>query len=298
MLTGRLPVGKFDPPSALTKVSSVVDDVIHKAMHRDPAKRYQEARQIQTALAPVISSISPKAWVGEATRDNAAGGMKRWEAMFREFASEYWPGQPVRGTLQWLKNEVTAAGKAAWRGLMKLPWGAMAGFFLILGMINTDWVVGQRPYESRDYHRGTYLYVTEHHAQGFDAFDSLTQFGPIRVENYWVLVAAGGILFLAVFRPLFGARADLLAILLAVYGIVHIVLFFQTPLEYAVPSPDIRNLEYRAAGLVVGITFAIMLVSLVWLLFVRVVTHFQDTPKSDRHLLRSFYQSLLGLPPK
>ena len=48
MLTGRLPVGKFDAPSTLTKVSTVVDDVIHKALHRDPAKRYQEAPKSKT----------------------------------------------------------------------------------------------------------------------------------------------------------------------------------------------------------------------------------------------------------
>jgi tRNA A-37 threonylcarbamoyl transferase component Bud32 len=298
MLTGRLPVGKFDPPSSLTKVPSIVDDVIHKAMHRDPAKRYQEARQIQTALAPVVSMASPKSWLGEATRENLPGGVKRWEAMLREFASEYWPGQPVRSTFQWFKNEIASAAKAVWRGLLKLPWGAMAGFFLILGMVNSDWVVGQRQYQRDDYMYYPPRVVTYSDTHGFDGFESLTKFGNIRVENVWILMAAGGILFLAVFRPLFGARADLLAILLAIYGIVHIGLFFATPLEYAVAEPNVSQLEYRAAGLIVGITFGVLLVSLIWVLFVRVVTHFQETPKGDRQFLQSFYQSLLGLPPR
>ena len=299
MLTGRLPVGKFDPPSTLTKVSPVVDDVIHKALHRDPAKRYQEARQIQTALAPVISGISPSAWGKSIDRDGQAGGYKRWEAMLREFASEYWPGQPVRGTLQWLRNEIVSAAKVLWQGLLKLPWGAMAGFFLILGMVNTDWAVGQTQQQRTERHPwGVQQIVTYNVPQGFDGFDTLTQFDAIRVENYWVLVAAGGILFLAVFRPIFGARADLLAILLAIYGIVHVVLFFQTPLNLVVAHSNVSNLEYRAAGLVVGITFGVLLVSLIWVLLVRIIMHFQESPKTDRNFLRSFYQSLLGLPPR
>jgi hypothetical protein len=218
--------------------------------------------------------------------------------MLREFASEYWPGQPVRSTFQWFKNEIASAAKLVWRGLLKLPWGAMAGFFLILGMVNSDWVVGQRLYQQTNYTTIPPHVVSYTNTDGFDAYRSLTKFGNIRVENIWILVAAGGILFLAVFRPLFGARADLLAILLAVYGIVHIGLFFSTPLEYAVAEPNVTNLEYRAAGLIVGITFGVLLLSLIWVLFVRVITHFQETPKSDRHFLRSFYESLLGMPPK
>ena len=71
-----------------------------------------------------------------------------------------------------------------------------------------------------------------------------------------------------------------------------------TRLEYVVSETSVRDLEYRAAGLIVGITFGILLISLIWVLVVRVITHFQESPKAERHFLRSFYQSLLGLPPR
>ena len=63
--------------------------------------------------------------------------------MFREWASEYWPSQPVRNTLQWLRDELVACAKFLGRAFLKLPWAAIAGFGLIIGMINADWVVGE-----------------------------------------------------------------------------------------------------------------------------------------------------------
>ena len=249
--------------------------------------------------------------------------MKRWEAVFREWASEYWPNQPVRSTLQWMRDEMVAGAVFLAQGILKLPWGAIAGFFLILGMVNSYWAMGQVKYQHyarvvTDNGDGSVTQsvaqpIIQFHPRGFDGFSSLTQFGVIRVENYWVLVAAGGILFLAVFRPVFGPRADLLAILLAGYGILHVCLFYNTPPEFITTeivsglSPikprfitnemNVARMEYRAAPLVVGITFAVLLLSLLWSMFVRVTAHFQAAPPEDRRFLRSFYESLLGLPP-
>ncbi len=319
MLTGRLPVGKFDAPSSLAKLSPVVDDVIHKALHRDPAKRYQEARQIQEALAPVLSVPPERLWSGPFGRNSEGMPMKRWEAVFREWASEYWPSRSVRGTMEWMRDEVVAGAVFLAQGLLKLPWGAIAGFFLILGMVNSYWAMGR--VESQHYGRVSFTEdgvaksvaqpIAEIHTRGFDGFDSLTRFDMIRVENYWVLVAAGGILFLALFRPVFGPRADLLAILLAGYGILHVCLFYNTPAEYVIsemvsgprwhPSIthvlNVSHMEYRAAPLVVGITFAVLLLSLVWNMFSRLAANLQAAPAEDRRFLRSFYESILGLPP-
>lgn len=305
MLTGRLPVGKFDAPSTLAKLSPMVDDVIHKALHRDPAKRYQEARQMQEALAPALSGAPQKVWSAPFGRDTQGVPLKRWEAMFREWASEYWPSQRVRGTLERAREEILVKLVEAGR---KFPWGAMAGFFLIVGMVSSYWAVGQRTYYHTEYDRSwdgrserprvLRERVPETSTQGYDGFRTLSRFGPIRVENHWVMVAAGGILFLSLFRPFFGAKADLLAILLAVYGILHIHFFFNTFTQDIVVDANVHNIEFRAAPLIVGITFAVLLISLIWNLIVQIVTHFQASPKAERHFLKSFYQSLLGLPPR
>lgn len=311
MLTGRLPVGKFDAPSSLTKLSTEVDDVIHKALHRDPAKRYQEARQVQYDLAPVVSAAPQSVWNNPFGKHAEGVFPKRWEAMFQEWASEYWPREPFRSTLQWIRDELVAGAKFLGDKFLKLPWGAIAGFALILGMVNSDWTVGQYADKRKEYDRRTRVthYYTSASTRGFDGFETQTRFGvipvgrneiPIHVENSWLLVAAGGILFLAVFRPVFGPKGDLLAILLAVYGMAHSVLFLHTPMEYLIDSPHsaVSNVEFRAAPLIAGFTFAVLLLSLFWTLLSRALTRFQESPKEERRFLRSFYESLLGLPPR
>ena len=304
MLTGKLPMGRFDPPSTLAKLPKAVDDVIHKALHRDPAKRYQQAGEIQEALAPHVAAPGQRLWPGPFGRDTEGQPLKKWEAMFREWASEYWPSRPVRNSLEWLRDEVVAGAKFVFHQVfLKLPWGAIAGFFLILGMVHSDWAMGAVQYQSHRYDswdgesRDVRRAYTETRMQGFDGFRTLTRIGPIRVENYWVLVVAGGILFFAVFRPIFGVKSDLLAISLAAYGIFHVCTFFLTPTQYVVAEPHVSYVEYRAAPLVTGVTFAVLLLALVWGMVVRVVAHFQASPPKERGFMRSFYESLLGLPP-
>ncbi len=330
MLTGRLPVGKFDAPSTLVPLPTAVDDVIHKALYRDPDKRFQEAKQIQDVLAPLISSTSQTAWASPHGRDVEGASPNRLKALFQEWASEYWPSDRVRGTLEWGSSAFIAKLKSFGSLLLKLPWGTIAGFFLIVGMVNTSWVVGKEAHgyinksnghSSRepepdwdektipmDKDFGKSEYEINYYTRGYDAFDTQTSFGvinipnqriPIYVENFWLLVAAGGILFLALFRPVFGPRGDLLAVLIAVYGIQHIVLFLGTPTEEILVRnyDQVVGIEYRPAPLITGLVFGLLLLGLVWRLFLAVVQHHQETPESERHVLRSLFQSILGLPP-
>ena len=107
---------------------------------------------------------------------------------------------------------------------------------------------------------------------------------------------------MALLRPVFGPRGDLLGMLLAIYGLYHVVLFLNTPPEDALVLRDgmdrVSMVEIRAAPLIAGMTFAVLLLSLIWSLFSRIALHLQETPKEERHFLRSFYESLLGLPPR
>lgn len=45
MLTGELPIGRFEPPSTRTPVSPSVDEVVFRALEKDREKRYQSARR-------------------------------------------------------------------------------------------------------------------------------------------------------------------------------------------------------------------------------------------------------------
>jgi predicted Ser/Thr protein kinase len=50
MLTGELPMGRFPPPSQRAAVDSRTDEVVLRALERDPERRYQQAGEMKAAL--------------------------------------------------------------------------------------------------------------------------------------------------------------------------------------------------------------------------------------------------------
>ncbi len=69
MLTGELPVGRFEPPSVHSPGSRALDDVVHRALERDPNRRFGSARELADALKatanhptdhpPLVDTIPP-----------------------------------------------------------------------------------------------------------------------------------------------------------------------------------------------------------------------------------------------
>jgi len=53
MLTGSLPRGAFEPPSARVAVDVRLDEIVLKALERDPARRYQHALEVKTDVERV-----------------------------------------------------------------------------------------------------------------------------------------------------------------------------------------------------------------------------------------------------
>jgi len=56
MLTGELPLGNFEPPSRKAGVTARVDDIVLKSIKTDPARRYQQAGQIKSAIEQIAAS--------------------------------------------------------------------------------------------------------------------------------------------------------------------------------------------------------------------------------------------------
>jgi hypothetical protein len=50
MLTGSLPLGRFDPPSRTVSVAQRVNAIVMRSLERDPSRRYQSARALQDDL--------------------------------------------------------------------------------------------------------------------------------------------------------------------------------------------------------------------------------------------------------
>ncbi|MFO1484540.1 MAG: WD40 repeat domain-containing serine/threonine-protein kinase [Verrucomicrobiaceae bacterium] len=56
MLTGELPMGRFDPPSKKVHVDVKLDDIVLHALEKEPARRYQHASEVKTDVESVTSA--------------------------------------------------------------------------------------------------------------------------------------------------------------------------------------------------------------------------------------------------
>jgi predicted Ser/Thr protein kinase len=68
MLTGELPLGRFDPPSHKVQVDVRIDQVVLRALEKAPERRYQRASEIKTDLASSVNWAAPPAVATPVTR--------------------------------------------------------------------------------------------------------------------------------------------------------------------------------------------------------------------------------------
>jgi tRNA A-37 threonylcarbamoyl transferase component Bud32 len=61
MLTGELPMGRFDPPSEKVAVDVRLDDVVLRALQKEPQRRYQHASEFKTDVNSIASGTAPAA---------------------------------------------------------------------------------------------------------------------------------------------------------------------------------------------------------------------------------------------
>jgi predicted Ser/Thr protein kinase len=58
MLTGELPLGKFQPPSAKVRVDVRLDEVVLHALEKEPERRYQQASQVKTDVQKIVGGAA------------------------------------------------------------------------------------------------------------------------------------------------------------------------------------------------------------------------------------------------
>jgi serine/threonine protein kinase len=88
MLTGELPLGRFPLPSEKSATDRRLDDVIQRALDKEPEKRYQQASDVQSDVES-ISSSPPSEADRQASRQESYGkvllemltGRRRWGDM-------------------------------------------------------------------------------------------------------------------------------------------------------------------------------------------------------------------------
>ncbi len=61
MLTGELPLGKFQPPSKKVQVDVRLDEVVLHALEKEPERRYQRVSEVKTDVERIAAQASPNA---------------------------------------------------------------------------------------------------------------------------------------------------------------------------------------------------------------------------------------------
>ena len=79
MLTGEVPMGRFEPPSKKVQVDVRLDEVVLQALEREPARRYQHASEVGTDVRNVTGAL------------DAAGGAVARQASPQPEGGKLWP---------------------------------------------------------------------------------------------------------------------------------------------------------------------------------------------------------------
>jgi serine/threonine protein kinase len=58
LLTGELPLGRFVPPSRKVEVDVRLDEVVLKALEKEPRLRYQQAKEVRTEVDNISSTVA------------------------------------------------------------------------------------------------------------------------------------------------------------------------------------------------------------------------------------------------
>ncbi len=87
MLTGELPLGRFQPPSERVQVDVRLDEVVLHALEKEPSRRYQQVSQVKTAIETISGSPGgPAAPIGTLPLVAVAAPAQRPDRFWRWFA--------------------------------------------------------------------------------------------------------------------------------------------------------------------------------------------------------------------
>ncbi|MCL5097295.1 MAG: protein kinase, partial [Candidatus Omnitrophica bacterium] len=129
MLTGELPLGRFAAPSRKVEVDVRLDEVVLRALEKEPERRYQEASKVKTDVEQIASTTPktpPGAAAGTQGKENEAQ-----QNLWRAWKYRLWPPLVGRHDNQRTINWPAVAMRGT-RGfmvvfLLSLLWGIAFG---------------------------------------------------------------------------------------------------------------------------------------------------------------------------
>ena len=77
MLTGEVPMGRFDPPSKKVEVDIRIDKVVLKALEREPERRYQSAIQVRADIQEATGGPDPRSSAPTGVTAKPQGKLRR-----------------------------------------------------------------------------------------------------------------------------------------------------------------------------------------------------------------------------
>jgi serine/threonine protein kinase len=131
MLTGQLPLGRFPPPSHKAPVDSQFDEVVLRALEREPERRYQRVSEMKVALAVLLAKDTP--W-GERPRAMVKDTQSPASGTPQEATTEpYFQESPATDALDLDEIRERVHGPAI--GLMISGFVCILGAVLVMGML-------------------------------------------------------------------------------------------------------------------------------------------------------------------
>jgi predicted Ser/Thr protein kinase len=81
MLTGELPLGRFAPPSQKAQIDVRLDEVVLRALEREPHRRYQHASEVKTDVENISTHPGDPAGVGKGAAVDSIAKDVKWPAI-------------------------------------------------------------------------------------------------------------------------------------------------------------------------------------------------------------------------
>ncbi|XHR31300.1 MAG: protein kinase [Chthoniobacteraceae bacterium] len=88
MLTGELPLGRFAPPSRKVHIDVRLDEVVLRALEKEPERRYQQAGEVKTEVETIAGT--PRAGEGNSRSDASAPEAPTPDAR-QPWRRRFWP---------------------------------------------------------------------------------------------------------------------------------------------------------------------------------------------------------------
>ena len=136
MLTGELPLGKFAPPSAKVQIDVRLDEVVLRALEKEPERRYQQVSEVKTQLETIAASEKGQTQV--AASDNH---WKLTTLLFDPFAHITGPQTLFIGLVAiLLAGFVGSLSNTHFDGVLDTHTGALAPLWFFLSEGIVDWL--------------------------------------------------------------------------------------------------------------------------------------------------------------